>query len=160
MNSRSLQNGSVSVLCFSRRLCKLLTPLRGQAEAYEEPSRFSHNLTNVKSPRLSRSSAPHAPQGPQGCFILFTVRWPACPQHYGGIETLNLSAPASAWHCGNPATDSSLEHSQAVEHPVPRCRLMARLRASHQLQLHCYIFQDPLCSWFYLFLGILFVNTY
>lgn len=84
------------------------------SEACEEQQWVLTHLSMPTSIPQSKAGTPLlVPLRAHRVLVLLTVRQPACPQHYQGTETLNVSAPASAWHCGNPATDSSLEDSQA-----------------------------------------------
>lgn len=120
-------------LLFLQRTLQTLSHLWGQAQVCEE---LRHVLTHLSRqslpPKQSRSSIRHAPQGPP-VLVLFLVTRPTCPQQKPWAF---LHLP-SAWHCGNLATDSSLEGSQAGEHPCPAAGSSARRRASSQLRLHC-----------------------
>ena len=115
----------VSQSCFSRGPCKLSTAPRGQAEEDPGGAALLTALPTRCSPQ-SRAGAPLALRLGWRVRPLFPVRWPACPQHYWGTETLNLSAPAEClalWEPSDwqfPGGEPSL-----VEHPVPRCRLLA-----------------------------------
>lgn len=124
--------------CLPRGPYKLLSPLRGQAKDTGGAAAVLTALSmQSPPPKQSRTSTSHVPQDPWGYFSC------SLSDDLHALSTTEEQKPwpflhlPSGWHCGNPATDRSLEESQAQGTPRPMPRAPGQLRASHQLRLHC-----------------------